>query len=310
VAWNQRCKNFSRSSKVAFVGNLSSKVGVIGIGSLLNPTGIGLLFGDVIKSTIFLFFQTKQKVLRVITKKLFYLKDFSDSIRVFKEYRNVPKYIFPSQLINRLAGDLPLLLMGYFYSSEILGHYVFALTIIGIPQKLLSNSLSPVVYQKGNELSENKPMFYDYNRKLLFVHTFIILLSTALLALVSPTLFPMIFGKEWGVSGEIVKLIAIQYGLGMVLSPFTAYRRILKQEKRVFLLNIFSLIFRLFPLILFLVDLDFFVFVKTYVIIVSIYYLINLTDLIINTISQKDYLKMLTFVYLMTIMSYFIINAF
>lgn len=292
-SFNIREKRFKRNTASSLIANIISRVSSILIGLFAFANGIGLLLGDFIRSISLLLTQTSLKTKFVFLKYLFkpnirHLKE------VFFENINVPKFIFPVQLLNKWAADLPLIAIGAFYSIETVGAYTFAIALLNIPGRLFESSLRPVFFQKANEVYLENPS----NLPSLFLKTFRIsffgsLIPTTGLSLLAPVIFPFVFGEEWQVAGYFAMLLGIKYVIITVLSPYTGFWRIMKREKQLFKLNTLSLVFRLAPLLLPILDVGVYKFMVLYAIISSFGTLVNLTDLIWVLLKKNTAIKLL-----------------
>ena len=308
-AWNVREKNFKRNSSVGVLSNLFSRLGTAGLGYYLLPTGLGLIVGDFIKSVIH-FVANSSRKRKCVFFRFIKKRNRHYLLKYLRLNINVPKFIFPSRLITKFSSDLPVLAIGFFYDTDILGLYVFASSILSIPMSLFENSISPVIYQKANQVfQENENALGSFFLRS-FRSTIIISIGpTFLLAILSPTIFPFFFGEEWHKAGDLAMLLSARFLMIAILSPYTGFWRIMKREKRLFFLNLLTTVFRVGPLLLLYLDLQFELFVYLYSIIGTIATLINLSDLSFSLLDKRKAFQIFYLV-LIIILTYFVTICF
>ena len=95
------------------------------------------------------------------------------------------------------------------YGTEIGGLYALGQRVIGLPMALIGTSVGQVYLSKASQLaSTNRPALLALYTKTAHQLFFIGLLPIGFLALTGPWLFAFIFGEEWWVAGEFVRIIA------------------------------------------------------------------------------------------------------
>lgn len=280
-SWNMREKRFRRNTSVSVTSNLFSRSGTLGVGYWWMPSGLGLLAGDLIKGAIVFVTQTTWR-LRLVIFRFMFRNNWREVIAAFKRNINVPKYIFPSQLMGKWSTDLYILVIGISYGQEILGLYTFAITLLNIPSRLFENSLRPVLLQKAVEFSrQNNKMVGSLLLRSLKMTFGISILPASLLAVFSPVIFPIIFGDEWAFSGKVVTLISVQYIMLTIIKPYSDFWRVIRREKSSFYVYSLSVLFKVLPLTLIFFNVNFNVFLVASAIGSSIGVLWVLTRLLI-----------------------------
>lgn len=309
-AWNVREKRFRKETSVGVGSNILAKGGTVGIGYLWMTNGLGLLFGDLIKAVFSFFMQTSLKK-RLLVFRFLVKNNWQSVAMAFKKNINVPKYIFPSQLMSKWSADLPILIIGGFYSQQLLGYYIFAVTILNIPKNLITNAIQPVLLQKANELYlENRDAFFFFLKRIYLFVIVMVVIPVTLIAILAPELFNVVFGEEWSESGNIVQLISSQYILSIILTPFVSLRRVLGLEKRVLVLNILSIAFKVLPLTIVFTDIPFDDFLIWYSLSLSVYLFVNFSDLVISTSNRAASMEILLFCLCSLVLSFYLVTYF
>lgn len=295
ATWNMRGKRFKRSTTVNSSVQLISRLSVLSIGKLGVLSGLGLLAGDITKIVGQFLFQTK----RIETKLILYFiikSDWSKTLEVFKKHLNVVKFIFPSQLLSKITASLPILIIGSFYNKEMLGYYTFAISLLNIPQNLVSKAIQPVFFQKANEVFQRDPNEVgSFLEKTILICMGLTFIPLSIILIWSKELFLFVFGNEWEISGKITSIVGFQYILNTIASSFNGIRRILKLEKRILYLTIIGVIVKVAPLSLIWTEVGFFDFIFYLAIFNSAFIIFNFVDLFRSILTLKKVFR-LTFI--------------
>lgn len=307
-SWNIREKRFARNTATGMTSQLFAKGSALGVGYFWIPSGLGLLLGDLIKGIVAFLTMTRVKLHLVLFR--FLMKDnWKFVFETLKKNINVPKYIFPSQLLNKWTTDLPIIIIGSYYSKVELGLYIFAVSMLAIPKDLIANTLQPVFLQKANyQYSLSSESLFTFMARIYPLMILAIILPITLLTVIAPELFRFVFGEHWAESGAIVQLISTQYTLSIILGPFVSLRRILKHEKRIFILNVISVSFKIIPLAILWFNPTLEDFLVWYSTSIAAYLFLNFTELVLSTTKRLDAIQIILFCFLSLLLSYLLIH--
>ena len=116
---------------------------------------------------------------------------------VAETYSNFPKYQLPNALLNMFAGNLPVLLLSFYFDMGKIGLFSMALTIGLTPVMLFSNSVYQVLFGKMSKLVQQKEKIrnicFDFCKMcLIFILPFFVLFMFA-----PDSFFTMLFGEKW-----------------------------------------------------------------------------------------------------------------
>ncbi len=128
---------------------------------------------------------------------------------VLREHRRFPQFSAPSSLINSIGVETPILLSILLLGPAFTGHLALALRIVAIPGVLAAGSLAQTFYAEAARQVREEPMRLRsfYRRSLLrFVP---IGLAVLLIGLLCPWLFPLVFGAEWALAGQIALWLSV-----------------------------------------------------------------------------------------------------
>jgi len=200
---------------------------------------IGLVAGFLISQvvSVVIFYNKLNKLFRfnffICTKDLVY---------IFTRFKKFPLFTLPSELVNALVNQLPLILLGRYYSLEAVGHYKMAVTILNLPIGAIAIPVSTVFKQQAAAALAA----FRTCREIYLKTTRILILSGSLpylvLGLFGSGLLPLIFGPDWQPAGKMVQILAGLYFARFVVSPLTSVTQLTGHQQFALGFNIFLLI--------------------------------------------------------------------
>ena len=210
-----RDKQFSKLAKNKVVVSAVNAGGQLGVGYFFK-TSFGLLLGNISGQLISIFIIIKTtKIKRYFKSTVYPIKG------VAYKYKNFPKYDTPSVLMNVLANQMPLLILGKFFGLEILGLYSFMYKILMMPINLLSNTVLDVFKQKASEDFNNSgectKIYNKTFRKLLLLGC----IPFIILGLYAPELFGFVFGSKWQAAGDYAQIMTPMLFLKFIVNPLS-----------------------------------------------------------------------------------------
>jgi O-antigen/teichoic acid export membrane protein len=142
--------------------------------------------------------------------------DFHKVRSLAQRYRKFPTFSLPAGFINELSLQAPTLLLSTIFGYEIVGLFSLSYSMLVLPISLISNSIAQVYFGEISELFRHKSdkilsLYLDTTKKLFMFGAPIILIG----AVISPILFPLIFGSAWKEAGIFTLPLSI-----LVISNF------------------------------------------------------------------------------------------
>lgn len=138
-----------------------------------------------------------------------------------------------STMLDSVAVLLPIQFVGSIFGLKEAGFYALAYRIASLPlvhigsaKGDLYNSKFSELYRLG-KLTEFCNYFYSQLRKDLWVTVAIY----SLVALVSPFVFPLIFGAQWGDSGHVVSIFSVWLASAFFVVPYSHILIILNEQR-------------------------------------------------------------------------------
>jgi len=219
---------YPRFYRSSFVNSSQSVLGVLGC--RINGLWMGFIAGHVM-STVY-FYSTNFKALWEIFKyknKRLYL------IALMKQYQNYPKFFLPSEVLDFLSSQLPILLFAYFFEESVLGQYGFAFRFVILPLILIAASVNKVFLERSAQqsLKSAGELAFEICKRtsLLIVVPFCILFFSA------DMLFDLFFGEKWVPAGEFIQILSPWLAMMFIAVPISSFFAAKEKQKQSMLAN-------------------------------------------------------------------------
>jgi len=192
--WCVTNKYFISLSYNKIINTSSVALGKLGFGfSIFSASGLilGDLFGRIISagSCVFRAFQIDGTFFTKVKK--------SDFLILSKKYSNLPKLLMPDQILNYIGGSLHVFVIGSYFSSEDLGYFSLAASILTVPVTVISAAIKDVFRQRANqEFNETGSCRRTYIKLFIPIAAISILFSIPLYFLL-PKGFTILLGEQW-----------------------------------------------------------------------------------------------------------------
>ena len=290
--WTTRHKKFGLISKTRIsqsVGGISTQLllGILGFSTL------GLLLGHIVNLSAGIFALIKD-FLRGEVRRLYRDLTFKRIFENLKEYQNFPKYSTFEALANQSGSQIPIIIIAAVAIGPEAGYLLLATRVMAIPIKFIGGAVSQVFlahapdeYNKGNIRSYT----LECIRKILKIAG----LPLIVICLISPIIFPHVFGVEWERAGEMVVWMLPWFLMQLITSPISMSLHIMKLQKVALILQFFGLIIRVGGLLLVAKYFADFAF-EYYALSGFVFYLIYFSIIIyklrssdLNTLSTKNF---------------------
>jgi O-antigen/teichoic acid export membrane protein len=169
---------------------------------------------------------------------------------VARRYRRFPQLFTWSALLNSLGLLGPTILIAGFYGAMVAGWFALVQRILGVPTSLLGRSVTDVYFSESARLAREAPaelqtLFLNVLKKLMLLGC----VTIVPLGLVSPWLFPLVFGDEWVTSGRYALILCPMILLQFMSSPFGVTLAVLERQDLAMLREIVRLVLVGFALV-------------------------------------------------------------
>ena len=220
MSWSVRLKNFSLIGKTRFQQTIVSTAAQLGMG-VAGFGAIGLIAGQILsQATGFV------ALMRGLAKQLLGCTSVISSRRrivwSIKRYRRFPMYDAPAALLNSASAQIPAILFAAWFSPALAGYYALSMKLLSAPIGLIGTSISQVLTPKLVESRRSG------NAQVVMKGTFRLLVRLsgipfALFIALAPSVFPVVFGLAWTMSGEVAAWTAAWVCIQFVYTPLSVY---------------------------------------------------------------------------------------
>ncbi|OZM57483.1 hypothetical protein CIB95_08495 [Lottiidibacillus patelloidae] len=178
----------------------------------------GLLIGDVIGRLVagititILSFRHEKALLKEVS--------WHQIRKTASRYRRFPMLSSGSALLNSVSLQLPALLLTAFYGPIVVGLYILAQRILGLPIAIIGGAVSEVYLAEASKINKSderaiRHLFWKTFKSIALIS--VVFITT--LAVFAPPLFAFVFGDEWKQAGVYLQLLAIMYFFQFVSAP-------------------------------------------------------------------------------------------
>ena len=139
-----------------------------------------------------------------------------------RKYIDYPKYSLIPALMSAGSSLLPVIFINKFYSLENAGYLDLSRMLLSLPLALISLSVSSVLMQKISEKFRNgESIFHDLSFILILISV-IGAFEIIIIMFFGVNLFKLIFGSQWGFSGEISRYLVWSYAINFIVNSFVS----------------------------------------------------------------------------------------
>lgn len=208
---------FSTVAKARVIQALTTTSLCLGLG-MLSATGAALVVATLIGQSV-----------GILT--LILLRSRSDSPRVavrarllvacLRRYRRFPIFTAPSDMLNALGANMPVLFIGSIYGVGAAGAFAMAQRTLGTPLMLVGSAFSDAYRQSAAKNNVNNESYWPVAYRTIRTLGLLAVVPAIVCIFFAETLFPLIFGSKWALSGTTIQVLAFVYFLRFVVSPLS-----------------------------------------------------------------------------------------
>jgi O-antigen/teichoic acid export membrane protein len=148
-----------------------------------------------------------------------------------QRYKNCPKLLVPAHTLGALSAQFPTIFINATFGLAASGFFMLAERAVGSPLSLVSGSISDVFRQ---QISQSYLAGKHCRREFLSALTKLSVIATppfVVLLFFAPSLFALLFGEKWRVSGEYAQLMCPMFFLRFISNPLSVVA-IIAQKNR------------------------------------------------------------------------------
>lgn len=204
-SWTTRTELFGALAAAQVLTAITSIAFKVIYGNAVSPDAEGLLFGNIIglsAGATLLVFRIWPDVKRsrchvsppTIRKMALY-------------YDKFPKFSTINGLLNAVSQNLPVFLLGMFFSPQIVGFYGLGNAVLRKPIQTVGVSISRVFVQRASVYQANQENIGPILLKTTMALAFAGLLPFGVLFCFGDVLFVLVFGPEWETAGVYCRIL-------------------------------------------------------------------------------------------------------
>lgn len=211
VAWLNRNKKFNKIGILPIIQNTTIVIVALIFGYYSVESGLLLAqFLGILTAS----------VLSILNVYPFSFKtSFNGMLKVARKYKNAPKYLLPTNLIDVVTQQWPIIIIFSYYGQDISGQFSMAWRVLVFPMALIGVAISQVFYQRYANIWPNFNLAKSEIFKTWKFLAFIGLLPTLAILIFGENLFVFILGEAWGEAGKMASIMSIMLYIRLISSP-------------------------------------------------------------------------------------------
>lgn len=222
----QRQKNYRRSGLSELVGK-SSYIACGMFGSWFWAGSAGLIaapaasaIGKIVSlSNINKHRKSSSERFIEVNNKNVHRFSLSGMRRLSRTYAHLSGSLVFSHVMLTCTGAIPSVFIAHTYGTEVLGQFSLVVSTIYLPSGLIGSAIGQVYYQRAAERWANGENFADLWRSTAKRLILIGLPIYTTVMIISPWIYPLIFGHAWTNTGHYATIIAVSAFLSFITSP-------------------------------------------------------------------------------------------
>ena len=246
--WNSRTKHFGRLSVVRVLSAFSTYTVNLGVGYAGHATG-GTLIGAAVLGSALSALELGRRIWRD-DKGLFRANIRLPFMRQgMVRYQKFPLIDTWSALLNTVSWQLPPLMLSYFFSATVVGHYALGLRVLQLPMSLIGGAIAQVFFQRAAEAKLQGALDRVARSTFQRLASFG-LFPILILSVIGREAFTVVFGYTWGQAGVYAQILSLWIFFWFVSSPITTIVSVLEKQRFGLFWNVTLLATRLASLLL------------------------------------------------------------
>lgn len=160
-----------------------------------------------------------------------------------RRFRDFATFLTPSTLVNSLAGIVGVPLISLYYGAESAGQFFLVTRVLALPASLVGGAVADSFHgrlaEKVRGGDQGVPRFVNRTaRAMLGIGA----IPTAMIMVLAPSVFPILFGAEWSDAGLLAAVLAPRFLAGFVVSPISRAVLVLDGQRLKLLYDAFALV--------------------------------------------------------------------
>ncbi len=228
--WVTRKKQFGYISASEIGGTTVNVSTQILLNIIFKVGAAGLIIGQIIYqfSTLIIFGRGTSRTLKAENLRNF---DPRHALQLLARYKNFPIYDAWANLLNVASREFPILFLGIFFSSGIVGLYSVGYRIMSMPVTVIGRAVTRVFLTEakaGHDAGQLDRMALN-----LCTQLFALSLTPALMiAVAAPEIIGIILGSAWLESGVYIQWLSVYLAMTFVAMPLIQMLFVLEKQRQ------------------------------------------------------------------------------
>lgn len=239
--WATRQKQFKTIAKTRITQSIFGVTTQVSLG-VLGFFSFGLIVGQIVKVSAGIgkliknFLYDSAETLKKIS--FFSLK------KTFIKNDKFPKISTLEALANTAGVQLPIIFIASKVGGGEAGHLMLAMQVMAIPIAFIGSAVSQV-YLASAPRKKAEGQIFNFTLECVIKLLKLGVIPVMVISLISPFIFPILFGDSWGRAGELMIWMLPWFSFQLLVSPVSMSLIILDFQKIALILQIVGLIIRL-----------------------------------------------------------------
>ncbi|MHB1475863.1 MAG: oligosaccharide flippase family protein, partial [Dermatophilaceae bacterium] len=166
------------------------------------------------------------------------------------EFREFPLLNSPHALLDTVRESLTLMLTGALFGPTALGLLSQTLRVLRAPMSLIGQAVSQVYFPKASRLHSEGKSISPLTRGTMMGVLAVSIPIYLVVLIAGPSLFSIVFGPDWTMSGTYARILSPWLALVLVVSSLSMLPIVRRQQPRALLINVFETSFRLIAIVI------------------------------------------------------------
>lgn len=226
--WNTRMKRYAVQSVSTVAGRLSAVISKLSVGGFGHATG-GALIASEIGGQVVVAGVLGNGIARHTGAFLSKNVTWNGMCAGIRRYKRFPAYSSLSTLLNVASWQVPVVLLGVFFSPAVVGFYALGFRILQLPMHLIGSAIGQVFFQRAADAKRDGtlPALVEQTFQKLVVFS---IWPMLILGLAGRHLYAWVFGSEWAEAGAYVEILAPWAFFWLVTSPLSTLINALERQ--------------------------------------------------------------------------------
>ena len=248
--------------------------------SITDEVGTELILSSVLGQFIRMI--SELVILKVGLKRLILIFRRKYSLRLVKKYYDFALYSLPACIISSLQSGLPIYVLGYFFSAEIVGQYALANRVLMLPLAVFGTALSHVLLKYFSDKINSGKNILDDLYRVWGISLAVSTVPAIILIINAEVITTFIFGAQWVTAGQLIGLLIAPILINFSLNITSTSHVVMRLQDLAFYFSIAMLVGKLVLTFLFRTD---------YLMLLLSYSLVDMVGIIIINLLLIDRLK-------------------